>query len=368
MAVVPFLNLKAQYQQIKDEVLAAIGEVLDTNRYVLGPAVESFEKSFCDYAQSPYALGVSSGTSALHLALLAAGVGPGDDVLTVPMTFVATVAAIRYTGARPVFVDVHPEHYTLDPAQLEKALTKNTKAIIPVHLYGQCADMDPILEFAEAHKLTVIEDAAQAHGAEYKGRRAGSMGDFGCFSFYPGKNLGAYGEAGLVTCKSEEHQRAVKMYRDWGAEKKYHHVLKGYNYRMDGIQGAVLGVKMNYIESWTELRRQHAAVYDEQLKGCGLVLPKEADERRHVYHIYAVRTQRRKALQEHLSAKDVQWGMHYPVPVHMLEAHSDLGCKQGDFPVSEAVASEELSLPMFPEMSAEELERVVSVVKSMGEE
>jgi dTDP-4-amino-4,6-dideoxygalactose transaminase len=246
--VIPFVDLKAQYRSIKAEVDAAVLDVLENSSFVLGKHVAAFEEEFAAYCGGAHAAGVNSGTSALHLAMLAAGVGPGDEVITTAMTFVATVAAIGYTGARPVFVDADPVSYTIDPARIEAAITERTKAIVPVHLYGQPADLDPILEIARRHNLIVIEDAAQAHGAEYKGRRVGSIGDLGCFSFYPGKNLGAYGEGGAVVTNNPEYNRIIRMYRDWGAEKRYHHVLKGYNYRLEGIQGAILGVKLRYLE------------------------------------------------------------------------------------------------------------------------
>ncbi len=246
--MIPFVDLKAQHASIKHELFDAITGVLDSCQFTLGSEVEAFEKEFATYCQSAVGVGVNNGTSALHLALLAAGVGPGDEVITVPFTFVATIAAIHYTGAKTVFVDIDPVTYTMDPARIESAITSKTKAILPVHLHGQTADMDPILEIAKRHQIVVIEDAAQAHGAEYKGRRAGSLGDMACFSFYPGKNLGACGEAGMVVTDNPDYERTLRMLRDWGAEKKYHHVLKGYNYRMEGIQGAVLRVKLQYLE------------------------------------------------------------------------------------------------------------------------
>ena len=273
-SVIPFVDLKAQYASIKSEVNAAIQGVLDSCQFTLGSEVAAFEEEFAAYCQAKHGIGVNSGTSALHLALLAAGVGPGDEVITVPFTFVATVAAIHYTGARPVFVDIDPRSFTMDVKAIEAAITPRTKAILPVHLYGQPADMDPILEIAKRHGLVVIEDAAQAHGAEYKGRRAGSMGDMGCFSFYPGKNLGAYGEGGMVTTDNPEFARTIRMLRDWGAERKYEHVLKGYNYRLEGIQGAVLRVKLRHLEAWTEGRRAAAAHYDRLLAGSGVPTPR----------------------------------------------------------------------------------------------
>ncbi len=265
--LIPFVDLKAQYASIKPEVDAAILGILESCQFTLGSEVEKFEEEFAAYCSAKLGVGVNSGTSALHLALLAAGIGPGDEVITVPFTFVATVAAIHYVGATPVFVDIAPDTFTMDPAGLESAITPRTKAILPVHLYGHPADMDPILELAKKHGLIVIEDAAQAHGAEYKGRRAGSMGDMGCFSFYPGKNLGAYGEGGMVITNDPEYARKIRMLRDWGAEKKYHHVLKGYNFRLEAIQAAVLRVKLKYLEKWTEARRAAAAYYDEKLRG-----------------------------------------------------------------------------------------------------
>ena len=260
--MIPFVDLKAQYARIKTEVNAAIQGVLDSCQFTLGTEVAKFEEEFAAYSGAKRGIGVNTGTSALHLALLAADIGPGDEVITVPFTFVATVSAIYYTGATPVFVDIDPRTFTMDPAALEAAITPRTKAIMPVHLYGQSADMDPILAIARKHELLVIEDACQAHGAEYKGRRAGSMGDMACFSFYPGKNLGAYGEGGMVVTDNAEYARTIRMLRDWGAEKKYQHVLKGYNFRLEGIQGAVLRVKLRHLEAWTEARRAAAARYD----------------------------------------------------------------------------------------------------------
>ena len=268
-------------------------------------------------------------------------------MITVPFTFVATVSAICYTGARPVFVDIDPRTFTMDPAAIEAAITPRTRAIIPVHLYGQTADMDPILAVARKHGLVVIEDACQAHGAEYKGRRAGSMGDMGCFSFYPGKNLGAYGEGGMVVTGNPDYARTIRMLRDWGAEKKYEHVLKGYNFRLEGLQGAVLRVKLRHLEAWTESRRAAAARYDDLLRGV-VPTPEALPHNRHVYHIYAIRTAGRSAWQQALSAAGVQTGIHYPTPIHLLPAHADLGYRAGQFPHSERAAQEVLSLPMFP--------------------
>src|SRR5690606_38426241 len=301
------------------------------------------------YSGAQFGIGVNSGTSALHLSLLAAGIGPGDEVITVPFTFVATIAAIEYAGAKPVLVDIDPKTYNMDPAALEAAITPRTRAVIPVHLHGLMAEMDPILEIARRHNLVVIEDACQAHGAEYKGKRAGSLGDLAAFSFYPGKNLGAYGEGGMVVTSNTDLAKKVRMLRDWGAEKKYHHVLKGYNYRLEGIQGAVLRVKLRHLEAWTEGRRRAAAHYDRLLGAAGIVIPEPKPYQRHVYHVYAIRTTQRQAWQEALNARGIQTGIHYPFPVHLLPAYSDLGYKSGDFPHAERAAAEVLSLPMFPE-------------------
>lgn len=364
--MIPFLDLKAQYLSIKDEVDPAIHAVLDSCGYILGSEVAKFEEEFAAYSGAKFGMGVSSGTSALHLALLAAGIGPGDEVITTPFTFVATVSAIEYARARPVFVDIDPVSYNIDPAKIEAAITRRTRAIMPVHLHGLTADMDPILDIARRHELLVIEDAAQAHGAEYKGRRAGSMGDLACFSFYPGKNLGAYGEGGMVVTSNPDYAKTVRMLRDWGAEKKYHHVLKGYNYRLEGIQGAVLRVKLRHLEAWTEGRRAAAARYDKLLAGSGVPVPKPQSHDRHVYHVYAIRTPNREAWQAALQAKGIQTGIHYPFPIHLLPAHADLGYRKGDFPHAEKAADEVLSLPMFAELTQAQCETVAAAVRELA--
>lgn len=366
--MIPFVDLKAQHAALKDELSAAIQRVLESCQFTLGPEVAAFETEFANYCQAEHGVAVNSGTSALHLALLAAGVGPGDEVITVPFTFVATVSAIHYTGARPVFVDIDPRSFTMDVTQLEAAITDRTKAIIPVHLYGQPADMDPILSIAKAHGLVVIEDAAQAHGAEYKGRRAGSMGEMSCFSFYPGKNLGACGEGGMVVTKDPVLTRTLRMLRDWGAERKYEHVLKGYNYRMEGIQGAVLRVKLRHLETWTEARRAAAARYDRGFAGSGVQTPAAMPYARHVYHVYAIRSKQRNTWLRSLQEQGVGAGMHYPIPVHLLPAFADLGYSAGQFPHSEQAANEVLSLPMFPELTREQSAKVVEAVKALASE
>lgn len=359
---VPFIDLKQQYLGMRDEVLSAVDRVFQSTQFVLGKEVTAFEEEFAAYCGVRHGIAVNSGTSALHLALLAGGVGPGDEVITVPLTFVATAAAIVYTGARPVFVDVDPATYTMDPSLIEAAITPRTKAILPVHLYGHAADMDAICSIARRHNLFVVEDAAQAHGAEYKGQRCGSIGDLGCFSFYPGKNLGAYGEGGIVTTDNPEFARTIRMLRDWGAERKYHHVLKGFNYRMEGVQGAILRIKLRYLEAWTEARRRNAWAYNKLLGESGLSLPVESDGNRHVYHVYAVLTSRSKEFMEALEARGVQTGIHYPVPVHLLPAYSDLNHEPGDFYQAERIASQEVSLPMFPEMTPAQINEVGEAV------
>jgi dTDP-4-amino-4,6-dideoxygalactose transaminase len=359
---VPYLDLKAQYQSIKPEIDAAIARVLESAQFVLGSEVAGFERDFAAYCGASECIALNSGTSALHLALLAAGIGPGSEVITVPFTFVASVAAVVYAGARPVLVEIDPRSFTMDPAAIEAAITPRTKAILPVHLYGQPADMDPILEVARRHELVVIEDAAQAHGAKYKGRRAGSIADMACFSFYPGKNLGAYGEGGAVTTSNAGYARTIRMLRDWGQDRKYHHLLRGYNYRMEGFQGAILRVKLRHLEQWTEARRALARQYNELLADAEVETPKEMPWARHVYHAYTVRTPDRDGLQAALTAEGIQTGVHYPVPVHLQPAYADLGYSPGSFPQSEQAAAEVLSLPLFPEMTRGQVEAVSRAV------
>ena len=357
--MIPFLDLKAQYQQIKPEVDVAVAGVMESAHFVLGPQVAAFEERFASYCGVKHCIALNSGTSALHLALLAAGVGPGDEVITVSMTFVATAAAILYCGARPVFVDADPVTWTMDPSLIEGAITPRTKAILPVHLHGLMADMDPIMEIADRNGLVVIEDAAQAHGSEYRGRRAGSIGDIGCFSFYPGKNLGAYGEAGAAVTNSSDLAHQIALLRDWGQESKYNHVVSGYNFRMDGIQGAVLEVKMDYIESWTEARRSVALRYDRLLARGRLRRPTPPSHCRHVYHVYAIEVEERDRVQRALSAAGIGTGIHYPIPVHLQKAYAELGYGQGDFPVTESVARRFLSLPIYAELQPEHVDKVV---------
>ena len=359
--MIPFLDLKAQYRSIQAEIHAAVESVLTSGQFVLGDEVARFEEEFAGYCQARYGVGVNSGTSALHLALLAAGIGPGDEVITTPFTFVATVAAIRYTGARPIFVDIDPESYTLDVAQIDSRITARTRAIVPVHLFGQPADMEPIMEIARRNGLRMIEDAAQAHGAAYRGRRVGSIGDMGCFSFYPSKNLGAYGEAGMVVTGDPDCAALISKLRNWGEDGKYNHVLRAYNYRMEAMQGAILRVKLRHLEAWTETRRARAALYSRLLAGV-VSTPKEMPGVRHVYHVYTIRSPRRDSLRAALSEKGIQTGIVYPVPIHLMKAHADLGYKPGDFPEAERAAGEVLALPIYAELSEAQVRTVADAV------
>jgi dTDP-4-amino-4,6-dideoxygalactose transaminase len=351
---IPLVDLKKQYQGIKEEVLSEIGQVLEGMQLFLGKNVQAFEAAFAEYCQAKFAFGVASGTDALHLALLACGVGQGDEVITVSHTFFATTEAIVLAGARPVFVDIDPETYNMAPAQVEAAITSKTKAIIPVHLYGHPADMGPILELARSRGLRVIEDACQAHGAEYNGRRTGSLGDVGCFSFYFTKNLGAYGEAGAITTSDPEIAEKCRLLRDHGQDPKYYHSLFGINGRLDEIQAAVLKVKLPHLGEWTERRRSLAQAYDAGLPDV-LVKPKEMPWAKHVYHLYVVRAPERDRLREWLQSKGVATGMHYPVPIHLQKAWRDRGGEDFSLPVTEQITGEIISLPMYPELSAEEV-------------
>lgn len=362
--MIPFLDLQAQYREIGPELERAIVSALRGCSYVLGEPVARFEAEFAAYCGVEHAVAVNSGTSALHLALLAAGVGEGDEVVTVPMTFVATVAAIVYAGATPVFVDIDPLTWTLDAAQIDAVVTPRTRAILPVHLHGRLADMTAVRAAAERHGLVVIEDAAQAHGAERGGRRAGAFGDMGCFSFYPGKNLGGCGEGGAVTTNDAAFAERIRSLRDWGQEGKYNHVRHGFNFRMDALQGAALRVKLPRLDGWNDARRRVARTYQAALdpdvgRPAG---PIGAD---HACHVYAIRTPGRDAAQDALRRAGVATGVHYPTPVHLQPAYARLGHRPGAFPVSEALARETLSLPLYPELGKEEAMRVVQAVNRL---
>ena len=361
---VPFLDLKSQHLPLRGEINNAIAEVIDEAAFAGGPFVVRFETDFAAYCDAPYAVGVGSGTEALWLALIALGVTAGDEVITVPNSFMATAEAITYCGAKPVFVDVDERTYTMDPSGLAKALTVRTKAIIPVHLFGQPADMDPILQFAREHGLFVIEDAAQAHGAEYRGQRIGTLGEATCFSFYPGKNLGAFGEAGAVVTRNAELQEKIRILRDHGQVRKYYHTMIGWNCRMDGIQAAVLQIKLRHLEKGNQLRRGHATHYDRVLNGIEEVItPARAEGVRHVYHIYAIRVQEREEVIRLLGEKGIGCGIHYPVPIHLQEAYRSLGYERGSFPIAERCARELISLPMYPELTPEQVDVVGQAVK-----
>jgi dTDP-4-amino-4,6-dideoxygalactose transaminase len=360
---VPFLDLNAQFRAIEADVRLAIDRTLSSSHFSLGEEVFALEEEFAAYCGSGFGVGVNSGSSALHLALLACGIGPGDEVITVSMTFVATVAAIDYVGATPVVVDVDPGTLNMDPAKIEAQITERTKAIMPVHLHGGPADMEPILRIARRHGLRVIEDAAQAHGARYGGRRVGSCGDLGCFSFYPGKNLGAYGEAGMVVTDDESLAREIAMLRDWGQSEKYRHVRRGFNFRMDGIQGGVLRVKLRHLDAWNQARRNHAAHYGQLLAGLDCCLPRVVAGGEHVYHVYGIRAAGRERVRACLTQRGVQTGIHYPIPVHRQPAYEGL-CKGAPMlPVTDAASNELLSLPMFPELTHAQVETVCDVLR-----
>jgi dTDP-4-amino-4,6-dideoxygalactose transaminase len=362
---IPFLDLNAQNGPIRDEMLAAISQVIDRSALAGGPFVASFEQEFARFCGSSNCVAVGNGTDALLFALLAIGVGQGDEVITVPNSFIATAEAISFTGARPVFVDVEETNYTMNPALLEAAIGPKTKAIIPVHLYGQMADMDPILEIARRHGIPVIEDACQAHGAEYKGRKAGTLGCAGCFSFYPGKNLGALGEAGAVTTNDPGIARKIEMLRDHGQETKYHHSVVGWNGRMDGIQAAALSIKLRSLASGNASRRTNAGIYDRYLTGAeGIIPPKVAKNGLHVFHLYVVRVRRRAELLRSLEEKGVGCAIHYPCPIHLQKAYSYLELAPGSYPVSEQCSGEILSLPMYPSLTEEQIRTVVRELTS----
>lgn len=360
---IPLVDLKAQYRSIKDDIDAAVARVLENASFILGDEVEAFERAFAAYCGTSYAVGVSSGTDALHLALIAYGVGPGDEVITTPFTFIATTAAISHVGATPVFVDIDERTYNIDPTRIEAAITPRTKAILPVDLYGQPADMDLIMEIAERHGLRVIEDACQAAGASYRGRKAGSLGHVGCFSFYPAKNLGAAGDGGMLTTNDEEIAQKVRNLRDHGRISKYSHGAIGYTYRLDGLQAAILGAKLSHLDDWNQARRRHARTYNALLDGTEVILPQEAEGSHTIYHVYALRVPRRDELLEFLRAKGIGASIHYPLPVHLQPAYAALGIPKGSFPVAETCADSELSLPLYPEMTREQIEEVVAAVK-----
>jgi dTDP-4-amino-4,6-dideoxygalactose transaminase len=360
---IPLVDLKAQYEPLKAEIQAAWDDALSGMRLFLGPNVQAFEKEFAAYCGVTDAIGVSDGTTALHLALRACGIGQGDEVITVSHTFIATAEAILLAGAKPVFVDIDPLTYTMDVSQIEDKISAHTRAILPVHLYGQCADMDAILEIAARRGLYVIEDACQAHGATYKGKKAGSMGTLAAFSFYFSKNLGAYGEGGMVTTNDPEMSHKVRMMRDHGSEKRYYHEMLGWNGRLDELQAAVLRVKLPHLDAWNEQRRRLAALYTHALDGKhGIVAPTETAGNRHVYHLYVIRSSQREALKARLAEQNIGTGIHYPVPIHLQKAFAEFGPARGSLPVTEQVVETILSLPIYPELEQSNAELVAAAV------
>jgi dTDP-4-amino-4,6-dideoxygalactose transaminase len=365
---IPFVDLKAQYDSIKNEIDQAIAAVISQTAFIGGSFVKEFEEAFARYAGVSHCVGVANGTDALFIALKTLGVGPGDEVITVANTFVATSEAIRMAGAQVVFVDCNPTTYNIDVTQIEAKITARTKAIIPVHLYGQPADMDPILALAKKYNLRVVGDAAQAHGATYKGRPIATLADITCYSFYPGKNLGAYGDGGALVMNNAEWAATARMFANHGRTKKYDHDLEGVNSRLDGIQAAVLSVKLRYIEQWTESRRQNAYRYNAALKGVGVVTPQELDNVRAVYHLYIVRVpaDQRERFQEALKAAGVDTGIHYPIALPYLNAYRHLGHTPADFPHALKASQEIVSLPMFPELTKEQTDHVVSKIREFG--
>lgn len=359
---VPVLDLKAQYATLREEMLQAIREVADSTVYVLGPKVAAFENAFASAVGAKHCVGVNSGTSALHLALICAGVEAGDEVITVPMTFIATSWAISYIGATPVFVDVDPATCTMNVAEVERKITSRTKAILPVHLYGQPADMGPLLEIGARHGIPVIEDAAQAHGARYHGKGAGTLGLCGCFSFYPGKNLGACGEAGAVVTNDPHIAARLRALRDHAQSQRYHHDEIGFNYRMDAMQGATLGVKLKYLQRWTRDRALLADRYLHLLAELPLQLPEQAADRYHAWHLFVARHPQRDRIRQELEARGVHTGLHYPIPLHLQKAYRHLGHVLGDFPVAEQIGRECLTLPLYPEMATRQQDAVVQAL------
>lgn len=361
---IPFVDLKAQYRAIADEVSPAVQSVIDSCAFILGPEVTKFEEEFAKFCDVKFAVSVDSGTSAIEMALRAFDVGPGDEVIAPANTFIATVLPITQLGATPVLVDQHPDTYTIDVDQIEAAITEKTKILMPVHLYGQPADMDPILEIARKHDLIVIEDAAQAHGTRYKGKRVGGFGHAAAFSFYPGKNLGAYGDGGMVVTNDEETEDRLRMLRNYGQRKKYHHESIGFNHRLDSIQAAILRVKLKYLDEWNAARRKHAEDYTRLLEGLGVHPPMVPDYSTPIWHLYVIRVHDRYGFQSYLKEQNIDTGIHYPIPIHLQPAYQYLGYKKGDFPVTEGYADNIVSLPMYAELTDEMVQYVVEVIQN----
>ena len=362
--MIPLVDVRAQNASLRGEIDAAIGAVIDDASFVLGPAVARFERAFAAYIGVEHCVAVSSGTAALHLALLGLGIGPGDEVLTAPSSFFATAEAVSLSGARPTFADVEAETLNLDPERIEDAVTPRTRMVLPVHLYGQTAELAPIGELVSRHGLLLVEDACQAHGATYAGRRAGSIGRAGCFSFYPGKNLGALGEGGAVTTDDATLAARIRLLRDHGSRERYHHEAVGFNYRMDGLQGAVLAVKLPHLDAWNAARRVRALRYCDRLAGVGdLRLPVERGPGRHAWHLFVARSSRRERIFERFAARGIARAIHYPTPIHLQEAYRELGLGPGSFPVAEAAAREIFSLPLYPELTESDQDAVVATIR-----
>lgn len=365
---IPFVDLRTQYQSIKSEVDEAVLAVFGRGDFILGQDVRLLEEEFATFCGVKHAIGVDSGLSAIDVALRAFNIGEGDEVITVANTYIATTLGVSATGATPVLVECDPATYNIDPSKIEAAITDKTRAIVPVHLYGQTVDMDPILEIAKKHDLYVLEDAAQAHGAHYKGQRAGSMGDAAMFSFYPGKNLGAYGDGGMVVTNNDEAAETMRMFRNYGQSQKYHHEIKGYNRRLDTVQAAVLRIKLRYIDDWNAARNRHAAYYTEKLAETGFVLPVVAEHSESIWHLFVIRTNKREQLMAYLNERGISSGIHYPIPIHMQNAYSEMNHLKGQFPLTEQYASEIVSLPMFPELTIEQLDYVIDALKVFDQE
>lgn len=360
--MIPSGDLRLQYESIRAELDQAVQGVFDSGWFILGKNVAAFEEEFAAYCGARYAIGVGNGTDALQLALMACDIGPGDEVITAPNSAVFTALAISATGARPTFVDIDPDSFNLDPQHLEAAIGPHTKAIMPVHLFGQCADMRSIVEIAQRHGLYVIEDAAQAHGARMGDRRAGALGDMGCFSFYPSKNLGAFGDGGMVTTNDAALAERLRMLRNGGQRKRYEHLMLGRNSRLDELQAAILRVKLAHLDDWNARRRAIAAQYDMLLRDCGVACPSQMSGMTHVYHLYVIRTRNRTSLQQYLGAHGVETAIHYPTPIHLQVAYESLGLGQGTFPIAEQYAGEIVSLPIYPELTDQQVQQIATLI------
>ncbi len=365
---IPLVDLKKQYDSIRDEIDSAISQVINKSAFILGEEVSSFEENFAKFCQAKYAVGTSSGTSALQLALTCLGVSKGDEVITTPFTFIATTESVLELGAKPVFVDIEKDTYNLDVNRVEKSITKKTKAIIPVHLYGHPVDLDALIDIAKKYKIAIIEDACQAHGALYKGRKVGSIGDVGCFSFYPGKNLGCYGDGGILVTNDEEIYKKALLFRDHGKSDKYTHIIHGYNFRLDAIQAAVLKVKLKYLDGWNNKRRKNAEIYNNRLSGLRTVIkPIEKDYAKHIYHLYVISIKERDKLKSFLKENDVDSGIHYPIPLHKQPVYAGMKLCDKSLPVSDKCSESVISLPMYAELNESQIEKIYSLIKRFQE-